>query len=97
MDKQGKGGVPKIAIETQLGFATVHVIARSAATRQSVKRDCFAEPVLSAMRFFASLRMTGSEGLAMTRSFAGNDKETLFSLHPKSQLLKLIADLKRGG
>ena len=28
--------------------------------------DCFAEFILSPLRFFASLRMTGSEGLAMT-------------------------------
>ena len=28
----------------------------------------FAEPVLSVMRFFATLRMTGSEGLRMTVS-----------------------------
>jgi len=30
------------------------------------ERDCFAESVLSAMRFFATLRMTGREGLRMT-------------------------------
>ena len=29
-------------------------------------RDCHAEFILSGMRFFALLRMTGSEGLAMT-------------------------------
>ena len=63
----------------QLGFATVHVIARSVVTKQSLKRDCFAFP-------FALLR-------ASTR----NNKETLFSLHPKSQPLKLIADLRRSG
>ena len=28
--------------------------------------DCFAEPVLSTMRFFAALRMTGDEGFRMT-------------------------------
>ncbi len=48
------------------------VIARNRVTKQSQEiglfiRDCFAEPVLNAMRFFATLRMTRSEGLAMTR------------------------------
>jgi len=51
---------------------------------QSLKRDCFAEPVLSDTRFFAALS-------PKLRALAQNDKETPFSLHPKSQLLKLIA------
>ena len=51
------------------------VIARSPRVTEAIsgegggRRDCFAEFILSRMlRFFASLRMTEGEGLAMTKT-----------------------------
>ena len=62
----------------QVGFATVHVIARDRVPKQSLDR----------------LRTSSAISKKGLLRFARNDMETLFSLHPESQLFKLIANFQ---
>lgn len=67
---------PKVAIEMQLGFATLQVIARDRVPEQSLDR-------------FGTGSTIFKKGLLR---FVRNDKETGLGLYIKSQLLKLIGD-----
>jgi hypothetical protein len=50
-------------------------VAYSVTLSDSEGSRFFAEPVLSTMRFFATLRMTGGEGLRMTNRVAKQSNE----------------------
>ena len=68
------GYIPKIAIDMQPGLATRHIIARDKVPKQTPN----------------SIKTDEANSKKGLLRFARNDKVTLFNLHPKSQLLKLI-------